>query len=251
MVLCTRGGLHGALVLDRLLASSQVRVCGIVLSTRIDGPTHGWLAGAVRRVRTSGLAYGAYLWASTAGAAVRSRAAREGIPVLATRTAGDEAGRAFIARCRPDLLASAFFDQRIDAPTRALAPLGAVNIHPSPLPSFRGVDPVFHALLRGAGELGVTVHRMTDNWDAGPILAREACAPESGESVMRATARLFRRGAQLLTEALPRIAAGDPGTAQEGEGCYDSWPGRADVAALSRRRVALMRMDDLWHRPDR
>ncbi|HEX4332714.1 MAG TPA: formyltransferase family protein [Usitatibacter sp.] len=258
VVLCTRGGLPGARVLERLLASPNAEVAGIVLSTRVDGPRRGWLAGAIRRVHKSGLAYGAYLWASTAGAdlaalgrnpaSVRSRAARAGIPLHATRQIGDDAGRAFIAACRPDVLASAFFDQHVDERTRAIAPRGAVNIHPSVLPDFRGVDPVFHALLRGAQMLGVTVHRMVDAWDAGPILASEASAPIPGESVLGATARLYERGAVMLAEGLPRIAAGDPGSAQGGEGCYDSWPGRADVTALSRRRIALVRVDDLLKR---
>ncbi|HEX4781989.1 MAG TPA: hypothetical protein VH301_14595, partial [Usitatibacter sp.] len=62
---------------------------------------------------------------------------------------------------------------------------------------------------------------------------------------LAATARLYRRGADLLVENLARIAAGEPGAAQEGEGCYDSWPARRDVAAL-RSRAALVHAGDLW-----
>jgi methionyl-tRNA formyltransferase len=150
------------------------------------------------------------------------------------------------------LLVAAFFDQRVDARTRAIAPLGAVNIHPSPLPGFRGVDPVLRGLLRGAAELGVTVHRMTDDWDAGPILAREAHAAIPGESVLGATARLYRRGADMLARNLPRILDRDPGTTQQGEGCYDSWPCRADVRALRRKGIALARAQDFTRtNPDR
>ncbi|HEX4782351.1 MAG TPA: formyltransferase family protein, partial [Usitatibacter sp.] len=169
VVLCTRGGLAGAAVLDRLLASPELRVTGIVLSTRTHGPRRGLVAGTLRHLSRSGLAYSAYLWACTTGGdlaasassrgSVRSRARREAIALLATRRVNDPDSHAFIAGCAPSLLVTAFFDQRVDAATRALAPLGGMNIHPSALPDLRGVDPVFQAMLRGR-PLGVTVHRL-------------------------------------------------------------------------------------------
>ncbi len=250
------GGLHGALVLDRLLACPRVEVCGIVLSSRIDRADAGFLGGAWAHVRRSGLSYATYLWCSTfladvllrfsAPGCASRRAAERSIPVRTTRRINEAASRAFVQARSPDLLVSAFFNQRIAEDLARIPRLGAVNIHPSPLPGFRGVDPVFYARLRGAQELGVSVHRIAPEWDAGDILRREILAPAPRESVLHATARLYDRGAALLVQALDALEAGVPGTAQEGKGCYDSWPSRAQAAALRRGGVALARAGDLW-----
>lgn len=209
-------------------------------------------------LRGSGLRYSTYLWASTSLSELMLRfsslqtawvrAARAGIPVLATRNIADASGRRFLETCDADLLVSAFFDQRIDEDLARMPGCGAVNIHPSLLPDFKGVDPVFFARLRGHRELGVTVHLVSPQWDAGPVLCRETMAVREADSVFLATARLYDRGAQLLAGALDAIRAGEPGATQALEGCYDSWPRRDDVAALGRRGIALVRASDLGPR---
>jgi len=259
IVLCTRGGLQGALVLDRLMAIPRAQVCGMVLSTRTDGPKSGFVEGAISRIRRSGFAYAAYLWLSTGGAElalrisgpapVALRARRAGIVLRATRCVNDADSLAFVRSCAPDLLVSAFFDQHIGDELSGTPALGAVNIHPSPLPRDRGVDPVFFAMLRGERNLGVTLHRIVPAWDAGPILATESVHREADESVLRATARLYDRGGVLLGRHLDALAAGDPGAAQGDEGCYDSWPTREQVAALRGKGLSLAHASDLWWRP--
>jgi methionyl-tRNA formyltransferase len=254
IVLCTSGGLPGALVLDRLLASPRIEIAGLVLSSRVRRADDGFLGGALAYVRRSGIAYAAYLWSSTSLAdlllrfsppgPVSRRAAQRAIPVWATRRVNDAASHDFIRARSPDLLVAAFFNQRIAEDIARIPRLGAVNIHPSALPDFKGVDPVFFAMLRGAPALGVTVHRISPEWDAGEILRREIVPGEAGESVLHATARLYARGAALVTQALGDLEAGTPGTTQSGEGCYDSWPSRSDVAALARKGVALVRASD-------
>jgi methionyl-tRNA formyltransferase len=246
VVLCTSGGLHGAVVLDRLLATARIEVAGIVLSSRVLGPDDGVIGGALAYIRRCGLRYATYLGISTFVADLLRRSSRRAIAVRTTRRVNDDESRAFIAECSPDLLVAAFFNQRIDARTARLARLAAVNIHPSALPDFRGVDPVFYALLRGAPALGATVHRISPEWDAGEVLRQEVLPRQERESVLAATARLYGRGAELLAGALDDIESGAPGAAQRGEGCYDSWPSRTDVAALGRHGVALVRASDLW-----
>ena len=236
-VLCTSGGLPGNAVLDAL-RSHAIEPAGIVVSTRILSPRYGFLRGAWEQYRRSGFRYTAYL-----GCAFLKPLSRRGLPVLSTRDINQESARAFIAKLAPDLIVSAFFNQRIGEAVTAIAP--SVNIHPSLLPAFKGVDPVFHARLRDA-PLGVTLHRIAPELDAGEIIAQRACAPLEGESVLGATIRLYQTGAQLLVESLDRIGAG--GTTQTGQSNYDSWPGRGDVAALRRKGVRLVRLRDLLAR---
>lgn len=236
---CTSGGLPGALVLGRLLACPRIRVAGIVRSSRVLSASYGFLRGAWEQYRRSGLRYTLYL-----GLAAAPRLRADGVPVLRTRDLNQE--RESIERLAPDLLVSAFFNQRIAEAIAAMPRLGAVNIHPSLLPAFKGVDPVFYARLRDSASLGVTLHRISPELDSGDVIAQEPCAAAQDESVLRTTARLYDRGAALLVDSLERLMAREQGSAQAGPGQYDSWPTRVQVASLRRKGVRLVGSSDLF-----
>ncbi len=253
-VFCTCGGLYGALVLARLRACAQLEICGIVRSSRVLDPRFGFLHGAIAQIRRSGLRYALYLWCTTTLADALCALSGSGRPTrrevaaarrLTTRDLNDPKGRAFLAECAPDLLISSFFNQRFRAETLAIPALACLNIHPSLLPDAKGVDPVFQALLHGGPPLGVTVHFMNPELDAGRILAQQPVEPRRGASVFETTALLYRNGAELLARLVDRVAAGDRGTAQSGPGTYQSWPTVAETAALRRRGGALLRFMDL------
>ncbi len=252
-VLCTCGGLYGALVLRRLRACEQLEVCAVVRSSRVLDPTFGFVQGALGQIRRSGVGYALFLWCTTTLAdwccswsaigAVPARSADPKPRVLITRDINDAQGLQFVAESTPDLLVSAFFNQRLRAPALALPKRACLNIHPSLLPEAKGVDPVFQALLKGA-PLGVTVHFMTPELDAGGILAQRIVETRPGASVFEATALCFREGAELLAAAIDRVAAGESGEPQSGAGSYQSWPASAEVAALHARGGALARVID-------
>jgi methionyl-tRNA formyltransferase len=254
-VLCTCGGLYGALVLRRLRASDRLEVCGIIRSTRVLDPRFGFLRGALAQIRRSGVAYALYLWCTTtlsdwlcvvAGAgAVPMRTAARGIPVLTTRDINDAEGLRFLKTCTPDLLVGAFFNQRVGAAALELPKYGCLNIHPSLLPDAKGVDPVFQCLLRGVPVLGVTVHFMSLDLDAGQILAQCSLERCSESSVFATTALLFREGAELLVAAIESIVGGNAGVPQEGAGNYQSWPTPQELSNLRARGGTLLRFADL------
>jgi methionyl-tRNA formyltransferase len=242
-VFCTRGGYFGALVLERLCRSEAIELCAIVRSDRILDGRFGFLRGALALIGRCGLRYALYLWCATTLADLARRDPR--VPHYTTRDLNSPAGLEFLERCAPDLLVSAFFDQRLGAPTLAVPKLGAVNIHPSLLPEFRGVDPVVRARLARASSLGVTVHWMTPGLDEGAVLAQRTVALEDKASVFEATAALFSEGAELLARSLERIARHDAGLAQRSPGSYQSWPGRREIRALRRLGVPLLRVREL------
>ena len=224
IVLCTMGGLPGAAVLRILRGSPAIEVAGVVRSTRLD---------SLRHLRRSGLRYSAYL------GALMLRPLRAGVPVHATRDANDAATTAFIERLAPELVVTAFFNQRLERP--------GVNLHPALLPALRGVDPVFYARLLGGAPLGVTLHRLVREFDAGPIVAQREVEILAGESVLAATVRLYEEGARLLVERLADIRAG-VARPQAGAPSYYSWPTRAQVAELRGKGVSLVRWRDLLAR---
>jgi methionyl-tRNA formyltransferase len=220
-------------VLERLFDSHRVELAAVLLSTRVFHPGYGVLRGAWEHYRRSGLAYAIYL-----ARAVAPRLRARGVPVLRSRNINRD--RALIERLSPDLLLSAFFNHVIGEPVAAAARYGAVNIHPSMLPSLKGVDPVFYARLRGCPSLGASVHRVTRVLDSGNVLAQKEFPVLPRESVLGATVRLYGEGAGLLLESLDAIAAGAPGAPQLGDGSYFSWPSRAEVADLRRKGVRLV-----------
>lgn len=222
-------------MLARLLGSPRVTVAAIVLSTRVFHPRYGFLRGAWAHTRASGLRYALYL-ARAAAPPLRA----PGIPLIRSRDLNGGEVLAKLRESAPDLLLSAFFNQRIGEAAVAAARLGALNIHPSLLPERKGVDPVFYARLHGDASLGVSVHRVSPQLDAGNLLAQRAFPVVPGESVLEATSRLYGEGAALLLDALDAIEAGAPGTPQSGAGSYQSWPAPPQVAALGRRGVRLL-----------
>lgn len=255
-VFCTCGGLYGALVLRRLRACDRLEICGVVRSTRVLDSKFGFLRGAAAQIRRSGVAYALYLWCATTLAdwlcalagvgAVPTRGVAPELPVLVTRNINDAEALRFVAECAPDLLVSAFFNQRLHPAALALPTRGCLNIHPSLLPAAKGVDPVFQSLLHGKPPLGVTVHFMSPDLDAGRIVAQRAIGERPESSVFAATALLFREGAEMLAGAIESIAQGAIGIPQNGTGSYQSWPTRREHCALRARGGALLRFTDLF-----
>jgi folate-dependent phosphoribosylglycinamide formyltransferase PurN len=252
-VLCTCGGLYGALVLRRLRSCERLEICAVVRSSRVLDPTFGFVQGALGQIRRSGVMYSLYLWCSTTLAdwlcswtaigVVPTRSIDGGPRVLTTRDINDAQSLEFMAGCAPDLLVSAFFNQRLHPAALALPKHACLNIHPSFLPDAKGVDPVFQALLSGA-PLGVTVHFMTPELDAGRILAQQRVVVPAGASVFESTALCFREGAELLAAAIDRVADGARGEMQSSAGNYQSWPTPVEIAALRARGGALARVRD-------
>lgn len=87
-------------------------------------------------------------------------------------------------------------------------PMGAINVHYSLLPRWRGASPLEAALLAGDEKTGVTIQQMALTMDAGDILAQEELAIGPEETARELRPRSIELGARLLVELLPRLAAG-------------------------------------------
>lgn len=86
--------------------------------------------------------------------------------------------------------------------------LGCFNVHGSLLPKYRGAAPIHWAIIRGEEKTGVTVIRMTEGLDSGPIIAQTETEIRSGETAGELHDRLSNIGAALLAGALDDIASG-------------------------------------------
>lgn len=85
---------------------------------------------------------------------------------------------------------------------------GIINIHPSLLPKYRGPSPIESAILNGESQTGVTIIRLIDKMDAGPIYASQTLALKGDETQSQLTNKLADIGANLLLETLPNIING-------------------------------------------
>ena len=89
-----------------------------------------------------------------------------------------------------------------------LARFPCINVHPSLLPSFPGLDAVGQALAAGAEETGVTVHFVNEGVDTGPVIAQERVAIEPGDTAETLYARIREVEHRLLPEAVKLYLAG-------------------------------------------
>ena len=171
---------------------------------------------------------------------VREAAEALGLPVLTPeRPVGDE----FLASIRalgPDLSVVVAYGHILHREVLGVPPLGSINLHASLLPELRGAAPINWAIARGCEDSGVSVMRMVEAMDAGPVMLRirEPILPE--DTATELSARLSELGAEALLEALALLAAG---AAEEQEQDH----AQATYAPKVSREVA--RVD--WARPAR
>ena len=117
---------------------------------------------------------------------------------------------ASVAARRPELVVSWFWTRKVPASFRAIAPLGAIGVHPSLLPRHRGPDPYFWVIDAGDTVTGVTAHQLDDAYDTGAILARRELAIDPSWTAWRLAKRLDRPSLALLRETVRAYAEGRP-----------------------------------------
>jgi len=111
---------------------------------------------------------------------VKDLALRLNLPVLTPQTVNTEEFRAQIAALRPQSAAVVAFGQILGQKFLDLFPLGAVNVHGSLLPRWRGAAPIQRAVMAGDLETGVALQIIVRKLDAGPLLGvRKMPIPES------------------------------------------------------------------------
>lgn len=152
---------------------------------------------------------------------VHEAALARGIAPLAPARLGDPEFLAHLRAAGPDVLVVVAYAKLVPPAVLAVPRLGAVNVHPSALPRWRGAAPVERAMLAGDRNTGVAVMRMVEALDAGPVYARETVSIGGRETAGELSARLARRGACLLLETLEALESGSAiAREQAGEPSY-------------------------------
>jgi methionyl-tRNA formyltransferase len=114
-----------------------------------------------------------------------------------------------LTRCEADLFVVVAFGLIVPRTLLALPPMGAINVHASLLPRYRGPAPIQWALINGEQETGVTTMQMDPGLDTGPILltAKTPIYPDDNSASLHD--RLAQIGAELLIKTLGEVAKGN------------------------------------------
>ena len=127
-----------------------------------------------------------------------------------------------VAACAPDFLFSFYYRSMLKPALLALPRRGALNMHGSLLPKYRGRAPVNWAVLHGERHTGATLHYMTDKPDAGDIVAQQAVPILPDDTAADVMRKVAVAAEIALDAALPALIAGNaPRVAQNlADGSY-------------------------------
>lgn len=140
---------------------------------------------------------------------VKEAALRLGLKVLQPEKISNSPEMAEIVELAPDLIVTAAFGQFLPEKLLQVPKHGAINVHASLLPKYRGGAPVHYSIMKGEKETGVTIMEMIKKMDAGGIYAQRAIPITKADDVGIMFDKLSQVGMELLIETLPGILANE------------------------------------------
>jgi methionyl-tRNA formyltransferase len=184
--------------------------------------------------------------------ATKGWAREHGIPVLQPEKVRDGTLAAELSTLELDALVVAAYGRILGPDLLRLAPFGAINVHGSLLPRWRGAAPIQWAVASGDRETGVTIMQMDEGLDTGHVLLQRALRIGEDDTAESLSARLAGLGGAALAEALDGLARGslvpipqDPGQATLAR-ILEKEDGRVDWARPAAEIAARLRGFTPW-----
>ena len=208
VIVVTRPVVYADALLDVLSGDPNLAIKGIICSTRArqhpTSPIRNWLG----LLRQGGLPYTRYLhqietqqlarFGLPAWKTPREWAVKLNLPYLQTDDVNRPDVLAFISNCAPEIVLTAHLDQPLGEAILANREFIPVNLHLSLLPNYRGAEPVFATMLQGENRMGVSLHRVTEEQNAGPIFGQRALMRGDRDTLAHNTLQLTRMGGKLF-----------------------------------------------------
>jgi methionyl-tRNA formyltransferase len=199
----------------------------VVPATRVHGRPVSPISSAVPRMSR------AFLPLAVPGKSetIDQVAARHGIPVFQAGSLRHPMTIDTLRTLEADVIAVSCFPRRLPPSLLGIAPLGALNLHPSLLPAYRGPDPLFWIFRDGGRKAGVTVHLITADLDAGDNESQRAIELPDGIGGDALEAQCAEIGGELLAEAVWSLRQGTARRTpqDEREATYQPWPSPSDM----------------------
>ncbi len=144
--------------------------------------------------------------------AVKRRALELGLPVRQPPSLREAAAAADFADLGADIALVAAYGLMLPAAVLEAPRLGCLNLHASILPRWRGAAPIQRAILAGDALTGVSMMRMDEGLDTGPVYVARTVTIGARETALGLTERLATLGAEAALETLRRLEAGECGS---------------------------------------
>jgi methionyl-tRNA formyltransferase len=208
----------------------QYEICSVI--TQPDRP-----AGRGRSIRES---------------AVKKLALSHNLPIAQPSSLRDEKILEQLSILESDLIVVAAFGQILPASILDLPKYGAINVHASLLPRWRGAAPIQAAILEGDERTGVTIMKMDPGLDTGPILSQNSVPIHRSETGGNLEERLAELGAKLLVETIPDYVIGEivPSPQDDSAATYapmlSKKDGQLDPAQTADRLARQVRAFEPW-----
>ena len=140
---------------------------------------------------------------------VKELALQHGLTLFQPEKAKEEAFQEAVRGLQPDLFVVVAYGQILPKSVLNIPKYGAVNVHASLLPKYRGAAPIAWAILSGEKVTGVTTMVMDEGMDTGDILLQTEVPMGDEETCEILHDRLASLGAQLLLKTLEKMEAGN------------------------------------------
>lgn len=183
---------------------------------------------------------------------VKELALRLGLPVEQPTKLRDGALARTLSTLQPDVFVVVAYGRILPPDLLAVPRLGAWNLHASLLPRYRGAAPIQWAVIRGESKTGVSVMRMEEGLDTGPVAASLEEPIRDDDTAGTLAERLASLGSKLLAATLPRIADGSVTLQAQDEAGATLAPlmkkedGYLDLGAAAQEVSAQARGVDPW-----
>jgi methionyl-tRNA formyltransferase len=139
---------------------------------------------------------------------VKETAAEHDIPVFQPDKIKDKDSIDLVRGLAPDLIVIVAYGKILPKEILDIPKYGAINVHASLLPKYRGAAPVQRAILNGDKYTGITIMKVIEALDAGDIIAQESIPIYDADNAATLTERLFKLGAKLLVSVVSQIKSG-------------------------------------------
>jgi methionyl-tRNA formyltransferase len=170
---------------------------------------------------------------------VKAEALRLRLPVFQPQTLRDESALASVKAAAPEILIVAAYGLILPQAALEIARLGAVNIHASLLPRWRGAAPIQRAILAGDRETGISIMQMDAGLDTGAVIAKTGVPILPQDTALSLHDKLAELGAAMIVDTVAHAERGPLlGVPQPAEGATYARKIEKSEAALDWRKPA-------------
>ncbi len=171
---------------------------------------------------------------------VKELAVKKNIPVLQPTRLKDQDLLTSLKKLKADLMVVVAYGRILPAVILNITPSGAINVHGSILPAYRGAAPIQRAILNGESQTGVTIMQLDEGMDTGDILLTTTLTISDDDTSLSLAIKMAELGSNALIEALAKLEKNDlPPTRQDESRASTAPPLTKDEAAID------------WHQPAR